>query len=57
MNSTQTKEMTPASLPRLLAEDALEREAIRELERMERALNRKKSGYAPRPRGAYAHRC
>lgn len=57
MNSTQTKEMTPASLPRLLAEDALEREAIRELERMERALNRKKSSYTPRPGRSYAHRC
>ncbi|EFL51837.1 conserved hypothetical protein [Solidesulfovibrio fructosivorans JJ]] len=32
----------------------LEAEAIRELERMERALNAKKSGYRPKRRRAYA---
>ena len=57
MSSPQTTKMTPASLSRLLAEAALEREAIRELERLERALNRKKSGYTPRPGRPYAHRC
>jgi hypothetical protein len=35
-------------------EAELEAEAIRELERMERSLNRKKNGDKPRHRRAYA---
>ncbi len=37
-----------------LSDTELEAEAIRELERMERALSAKKSGFKPRRRRAYA---
>ncbi len=39
---------------RPMTEEELEAEAIAELERIERARNRKKSGYRPKRRGAYA---
>lgn len=53
MNSSTISQPRPVHMP-LKPEEELEREAIRELERMERALNRKKSGYKPRRRRAYA---
>jgi hypothetical protein len=36
--------------------EEMEREAIRELERLERARNRKRSGFVPKRRGGYADR-
>lgn len=53
MNRTPAQQPRPVHMsPKSDAE--LEAEAIRELERMERALNAKKSGYKPRRRRAYA---
>lgn len=43
----------PVHMPSM-TEAELEAEAIRELERMERALNAKKSNYGPKRRRAYA---
>ncbi|PSH02668.1 MAG: hypothetical protein CXZ00_16270 [Acidobacteria bacterium] len=37
-----------------VSETELEREAIRDLERLERARNAKRSGYTPKRRGQYA---
>lgn len=55
--NTKAMGQPQTSLPMGLdAEDQQEREAIRELERMERALNQKKNGYKPRRRRAYADR-
>lgn len=45
-----TVEARPVHMPPL-SDAELEAEAIRELERMERALNAKKSGYKPKRRG------
>jgi hypothetical protein len=53
MSAAQTQQARPAHLPPMTDEE-LERDAIRELERMERALNAKKSGYKPRRRRNYA---
>lgn len=43
----------PASM-QPMTEEELEAQAIRELERLERAKNRKRSGYTPKRRGQYA---
>jgi hypothetical protein len=45
----------PVHMPPM-TEAELEAEAIRELERMERALNAKKSNYRPKRRGRYEDR-
>lgn len=56
MNTTPMNQARPVHM-RPMTEEELEREAIRELERMERALNAKKSGYRPKRRGGrYADR-
>ncbi len=46
-------EVRPVHMPPM-TEAELEAEAIRELERLERARNRKRSGFVPKRRGAYA---
>ena len=53
MNRTPTQQPRPVHMSPL-TDAELEAEAIAELERMERALNAKKSGYKPRRRRAYA---
>ena len=53
--NTSTNQTCPAHLPPMTDEE-LEREAIAELERMERALNRKKSDYQTKRRGRYEDR-
>ena len=53
MSATQTEQARPAHLPPKTDEE-LEAQAIRELERLERARNAKRSGYKPRRRRAYA---
>lgn len=53
MSATQRQQPRPVHMPPL-SEAELEAEAILELERMERALNAKKSGYRPRRRRVYA---
>lgn len=47
-----TMQIQPARSAHLLpmTDEELEREAIRELERMERSLNQKRSGYQPKRR-------
>lgn len=49
MNATQTPQSRHVHM-RPMTEEELEAQAIRELERMERALNAKKSGYKPKDR-------
>ena len=53
MSATQTQQARHVYMPTKTDEE-LEREAIAELERMGRALERKKSNYRPRRRRAYA---
>ncbi len=53
MNTTPANLARPVHMPPK-TEAELEAEAIRELERMERSLNRKKNGDKPRHRRAYA---
>ncbi|WP_428558893.1 MAG: hypothetical protein ACP59X_12875 [Solidesulfovibrio sp. DCME] len=55
MSATQTQQAQPVHLPPK-SDEEMEREAIRELERMERALNAKRSNYRPKRRGRYANR-
>lgn len=50
--TSDTRSFLPARTEE--TKDRQEREATRELERMEWALNRKKSGYKPRRRRSYA---
>jgi hypothetical protein len=50
MNTMPTNTTQPVHM-RPMTEEELEREAIRELERMQRALNAKRSGYKPKRRG------
>ncbi len=55
MIATQTQQ--PRTVPMATKTEAeLEAEAIRELERMQRARDAKKSGYRPKRRRAYADR-
>ncbi len=55
MTAIQTRQTRPVHMPPK-SEAELEAEAIRELERMERALNAKKSNYRPKRRGRYEDR-
>lgn len=52
MSATQTQQARSV-LMRPMTEEELEREAIRELERMQRARDAKRSGYRPKRRGRY----
>jgi len=55
MNTSQTQQSRPVHM-RPLTEAELEAQAIRELERMERARNAKRSGYQPKQRRCYEDR-
>jgi len=56
MSATQSQQTRPVHMPPL-TEAELEAQAIRELERMQRARDAKKSGYKPRRRRNYADHC
>jgi hypothetical protein len=53
MIATQTQQARPTHMPPKTDEE-LERDAIRELERMQRARDAKRSGYKPKRRRNYA---